>query len=233
MDTAITIKTIITIVSCIALTPRANCWQSENDVRADPAHGLLADSRRINESAKADDADLECEQRILRGFEKLTYATLPVSKMQHEVDFSARLECLREICKFRSVKVETNLITTVLTSIMQLEPISTQSREMDLKNARDILLRLCHTQKEIDDFEAFVPDGKHMRGALLVHPAYTHLFSEITAEYDARQRYNDGLQEYKNKAMSFADIVQWPILQGQSLSHPNSNSSSVSVKTKH
>ena len=228
MDTAITIKTIIAMASCIAMNALANSRQSAGNVQADPAVDLLKEARRINASAKADGLSLESERRILSDFEKLTYATLPVSMMRHEVDFSARLECLREIAGFGIVKSETNLLATAQAAIMKLDAMSTQSMEKDLKEARDILIRLCHTQKEIDEFESFVPDGKHMRGALLVHPAYAHWVSAIASEYDARERYNNKLSDYKSKAVS---VVANSLTNAApaAVAPPKENSSTIST----
>ena len=141
------------------------------------------------------------ERNLVEQFVALPYARLPASRADRAVDFSARIKCVEGIATLGVMRGDTNLLLSVCKHISELKPLPTDGREDDLSNARKLLLRLCHTQEEIDAFNNFKPDGKTMRGALLIHPEFCNLFDDIRNEYDARERYNAEVEAYKRKSL--------------------------------
>lgn len=195
-----------TIRLCIAFCAAATCRAGTltiNDVDGmmasvgaseDKSHGLL---RMVD--IRPDNPDVE--RHIVDIFISLPYAKLPISKADRAVDFSARIKCVEYIAKFGVMSADTNVLASVCRRLEELRQLPTQSRLDDLATARKLLLHLCYTQDEINGAEEFNPDGKRMRGALLIHPEFCSVFEDIRHEYDARERYNKDLETYRRKAL--------------------------------
>lgn len=205
MDMQITTRVVLAVAAAIVYPALAGNPGSAGTRLSDPCTNLLQRICQVNASAEKD--AIAQEKAIVREFVELRYARLPVSLMPHEVDFAVRYQCFTGITEFAVVKTGVCNLREIAETVYALKPLDVKTRAEDLAIARSLLLRLCHTAEEINEFNNFKPDGKHMRGALLVDSAYEGWFSDIRTEYDARARYNDALDEYKRK------IQEWIMMR--------------------
>lgn len=201
MDIGTTIRVALVFASSAAIVAYGDA--------ADPCNVLLREMGAVNAGDEDLQNKLDVERSCVERFMALPYARLPVSLMETPVDFNTRIRCIEEIAKFDLLREDTNVLASISTHIEGLKPLPTDRQLDDAKAARTILLHLCYTQEQVDEFNNFKPDGKTMRGALLTHPAYGDLFAAIDREYAFRRLYNARLERYKREALkTIRDSVQ-------------------------
>ena len=148
----------------------------------------------------ANPGGVDAESRIVDEFLALPFGKLPASRMPCAIDFGTRLKCLERIVHFEIAKGDDSIIASIASRMDGLVRLPTDRRLEDMAAARNLLLHLCYTAEEVEEYGKFKPDGKTMRGALLTHPDFDVVFAQIRNEYDARERYNRELEKFKKKA---------------------------------
>ncbi len=204
---AISTTTKLFFAACVSTVAVVSIvkFAGAQDVAAKPSGTdfLLADEcSELLREIEASNGDAESGRRIAARFMSLPYARLPVSKMDRPVDFSCRKRCLEKIVSFRGLKEDETIHLSLIACLEGLRPLPMSHRLDDMKSARELLLHLCYSDEDISASNNFKPDGKTMRGALLVHPSFTGLYDDIRREYDARERYNGEQEAYRTASIA-------------------------------
>ena len=164
----------------------------------------LIELKRNNESL-----DLGERQRIvITKFLDNTYVQLPISRMNHKVDFDARSTCLKLISELEVVRSDTNVLYSIARFIGQGVYLSIEKKNDDIRMLQEVRKHLCFQPEQIEAWKS-QPDRYGCIHPALIVSGFEDLTQSCIDEYTAREKYNRKLEIFRINAIRlYCDIIK-------------------------